>query len=153
MEDNPYSPPNAEVNHTASQRGSPVKAVLFGLAVDIVGSVLAEIVIVMIYTLIQLSSGGSPEAIGEALVSPTSPVRIVTITMGVAFSMLGGFTCARVAQSTNYKLGIVLATLSVCSGVLLSGGRVSVQTILIMATLSFGSVLIGTRMGLRRSDD
>lgn len=153
MEDNPYLPPNTEIDSRSSKRGSPVKAVLIGLAVDVVGSIVAEFVIVIIYTLIQLSSGGSPEAIGEALVSPTSTVRIVTITMGVAFSMLGGFACARFARSTNYRLGLLLATLSACSGLLFSGGRISVRTALVLATLTFGSVVIGTRLGLRRSEN
>ncbi len=75
------------------------------------------------------------------------------MSIGGAFSVLGGFACARVAQSTNYTLGGILAAITASFGLLASGGQLPLALQLALTIATIGSVLLGTRLGMSRVEE
>jgi hypothetical protein len=150
MPDSNYLPPTAEDKDPPSKPGSKIKALMVGLTIDIGGTLLASILILVVYSVI-LAAAGAPPAETEAALrdlSPTSSLSIAAAVVGCGFSALGGFVCARVARSTNYRLGIVLAAISLLTGFLLSGEQYSLSYQAVMASATVACVLLGTRLGM-----
>jgi hypothetical protein len=152
MQSNPYTPPKAELRELARRPGSPLKAVLLGLTIDVGGSMILGVVLGIAYAASLASSGVGAPQINEALgdISPTSWVSIVGTALGGVLSVLAGFTCARVARREDYKLGFILGAISALSGLLLSGSTYSVPMNVLLCALTFGAVLLGTRLGIRK---
>ena len=95
------------------------------------------------------SSGIDPAQMGAEMsnISPTSWVSIVGSLGGAALSFLGGMVCTRAARRSDYSLGLVLASLSASIGLLLSFSQHSVAMNLLLTTLTFTSVMLGTKSG------
>lgn len=116
---NPYAPPSAQVGDMEIRKGSRIKAILAGLAVDIGGSMLAGIAFIA--------------------------------AVGFLFSALGGYACARIARHSEYRLGAILAVLSIALGVLLGTGEESLLHNAALAAAAFASTMAGVRFGVSRN--
>jgi hypothetical protein len=134
-------------------RGSPAKAVIFGVLVDIVGSTLAAFLIMLAYGIALAASGASAEEIERAAtkVDPTSWVSIAGFAVGCAFSFLGGYVCARVVRDAELKWASVVAAISVASGFLLGMQAYSIALNVLLAILGAACVLLGGYVGARRN--
>jgi len=148
-QDNPYSPPKADLADRPRPPGSPVKAVLLGLLVDLGGSLLVGALLGVALAISVAQPGMTPEELERALtdISPGSWVSIVGTLAGAACSVLGGLVCARVARRPDYRLGFVLGVLATGSGLLLSFTQYSLAMNALLATLTFSCVLLGTWYG------
>jgi hypothetical protein len=71
--------------------------------------------------------------------------------IGLSFSVLGGYVCARIARRSEIKLGAILAALSALSGFLLAGDEQQLGTLLSLTLLGFGAVVVGARLGLAKN--
>jgi len=147
---NPYTPPNSELADQARPPGSPLKAILLGLTIDLGGSLIVGIVLGIVYAISLARAGMDPSQIKEAVshISSTSWVSIVGTVVGGALSILGGFTCARVSRRDDYKLGYILGAISAVSGLLLSYSSHSLLINVLLTVFTFGAVLLGTKLGL-----
>src|SRR5690349_20937062 len=98
--DNPYRAPTAAVRDPPPPPRSPILAMVAGLAVDIGGSMLASIVIGIVYAVVLASRGMAPEEVGKILTAldPSSGYFILSSAIGFGFSLLGGYVCARIAR-------------------------------------------------------
>ena len=67
-------------------------------------------------------------------------------------SFLGGMVCTRAARRSNYSLGRLLASLSASIGLLLSFSQHSAATNLLLTTLTFATVMLGTKFGQVKSE-
>ena len=133
-----------------SARGSPVKGMLFGVAVDIGGTLLAGITLGILWSIWLAASGVSAEQIEEATRNPdpTSPVSIASYAIGTAFSVLGGYVCARVARETEYRCAAVVAAISIAFGFVAGGGPTFAMSVLMVAT-TLAAVMFGAWLGKR----
>jgi membrane protease YdiL (CAAX protease family) len=148
----PYRPPEAPVADQDRPRGSPVKGMLYGALVDIGGTLLAGIVLGILWGIWLAASGNSAEQIAEAVKNPdpTSLVSIAGYVIGTAFSGLGGYVCARVARETELRCAAVVAGISIAFGFAVGGAQTPEMGVLMIVT-TVAAVMLGAWMGRRRN--
>ena len=150
MSVNPYAPPKTEVADRPKSALSPWKAVLVGLTIDVGGSLLLAVVLGAVYSGFRFSAGAGRVHVRAEMASmlPTSWLSILGSVAGAAaLSFLGGMVCTRLARRSDYSLGLVLASISASFGLLLSFNQYSVAMNLVMTSVTFAFVLLGTRYG------
>src|SRR5689334_2955078 len=103
--ENPYSAPEAALADRPGAPRSAVVAVIVGLVTDVGGSLVAGMMLSIAYGISLARSGVRPDEIGKALssIQPWTLFWAVSMTVGVAFSVLGGFVCARIARRRSYR--------------------------------------------------
>ena len=151
---NPYAPPEAAVQDLPPRPGSAFKAIAFGLATDIGGTLLATIIMALIYGAALGAAGVNSEEIAATLrASATDSWFFYALALvGLGFSVLGGYVCARIARRSEMKLGAILAAASAVSGFFLAGDeQQQLGTLLSLTLLGFGAVLVGARLGLAKN--
>lgn len=148
--DSPFAPPSAHLADAPDvSRGSPIKAVLLGLAVDIGGTIVMSLVLGIGYGVFLSVSGASPAEIAAAarMDDPASAVTLVGYLLGLMFSTLGGYVCARVARHAEYRLAAIMAVLSALLGLLLGGSRHSALLTAILVLATTAAIMVGARIG------
>lgn len=150
---NPYAPPTAPVGDVTARRGSGIKAVLAGLAVDIGGSILASVVLTMAYAMSLAGTGADETEIASSLaeIPADSWVYMVGIVAGCLFSALGGYVCARIARHSEYRLGAILATVSAASGLMMGSDAAGPMFNIALASAGFASTMAGAWLGVSRN--
>ena len=150
---NPYAPPEATVHDQPVKPGSAFKAIALGLAVDIGGSLIGTVLLALVYGVSLGAAGVKGEDIAATMqVSATdSWFFYVGTLIGLSFSVLGGYVCARVARRSELKLGAILAALSAILGLALAGDDQQLGTLLSLTLLGIGAVLAGARLGLSKN--
>jgi hypothetical protein len=146
---NPYVPPDAKLADPAAAPGSPIKAVLIGLAVDIGGSFLVTLILALAYGMYLAATGVSQEdiALASRSIDTDSWLFYASSLAGGVFSFLGGYVCARIARRSEYTLGVVLAVLSAAFGLWMSMDPNQVGVLASLTLASIGAVMIGVRFG------
>jgi hypothetical protein len=150
---NPYSPPEASVQDLPSKPGSAFKAVAMGLLVDIGGSLIGTIIIAVLYGIALAAAGVKREDIAAAM-QPTATDSwffYASTLLGLGFSVLGGYVCARIARRSEVKLGAILAALSASAGLAFAGDAVQLGTLLSLTLLGIGAILVGAKLGLAKN--
>ena len=150
---NPYAPPDASVHDLPSKPGSPFKAVAMGLLVDIGGSLIGTIILAVLYGIALGAAGAKREEIAAAMqASATDSWFFYASTfVGLGFSVLGGYVCARIARRSEVKLGAILAALSAIAGLAFAGDGVELGTLLSLTLLGIGAILVGARLGIAKN--
>jgi len=133
-------------------RGSPVKGMALGLAVDVGGSMLAAFLLFFTWAIWLGASGLDAEAITQAMTEndPMSGISLIGYVVGTAFSWLGGYVCARVARETEMQCAAVVATVSTLTALAMGTG-LPFALYLLLALLTAGSVMLGGWMGAQRN--
>jgi hypothetical protein len=133
-------------------RGSPVKGMIYGVLVDIGGSLLASFALFFVWAVWLGSSGMDAEAIARAMSEPDplSAVSLVGYTVGTTLSWLGGFVCARVARETELQCAAVVATISALV-TLATGSGTSFELYLFLVASTVAAVMLGGWMGKQRN--
>ena len=147
---NPYAPPDAIVSDPPAEPGSQVKAICLGLLVDIGGTLLFGVAFGIVLAVALASRGLSADeidAVSQATVE-LPWVKVALSAVGGCFSLLGGYVCARVSRRRSYRPGLVMAGISVVSGVMIGWGSYSAMEHVLLALLTGGSVLLGMRLGM-----
>lgn len=153
MSSSPYIPPTADMkNAPPAPPASAAKAVLLGFAVDIGGSLALGIVMSSIYGFVLAGQGMNLEQIGAALTNMQhdSWFSIAAMILGAGISMLGGYVCARVSRRSDYKLGFILAAISVAVGLLFTASSYTLAMSALTAALTVCAILLGTKLGKAR---
>jgi hypothetical protein len=158
MSNNPFKPPddvkgNAPQPREPSPNGSPLKAVLTGLAIDICGSTWVTIVLATLYQAQLGLSGMTADQVAQAMdnIPPQSLVAILDLVLGALCSVAGGYACARVVGRNEYRIGAVMASIS---GVvsLISGGPDTPDDMLLLLTLcTIACNMLGVKFGRERN--
>jgi len=151
--DNPYAAPTTPVKDPPPPPRSPILAVLAGVATDIGGTIVAGLVISIVYAATLASEGRSLEQIEQALtqIDPSSGYFVVSLVVGFGFSVLGGYICARVARREERRYAAIAALLIVAIGLGMGGSSFGFWANVGMALLSFVSVMLGGELGRRRN--
>ena len=157
MPDNPYSPPRAELSGGPPQRkrGSRLQAVIVGCVVDFVGTTLFGVVASFVFGIALATGGMSGEDIARAL-NASAVFQIFSFVSGMAFTVLGGFVAARIANYLEYRTALWVGFIGLVIGELILG--MSAQSsypawsrllgdLLIMPAALFGANLKVKRFG------
>ncbi len=150
---NPYTPPEAKLEDER-RPGSPIKAVLVGLAADIGGSFAAGIVLTVVYGIVLGASGASPDEIAAAAAATMSPgswVFIAGVVVGCGFSVWGGYLCARIAGQREFRAGSVVAVISTAIAAAFGQDAYPAGINLALSIATFGAVMFGVRTGAAKN--
>lgn len=150
---NPYTPPSAQVGDIEVRKGSGIKAILAGLAVDIGGSILSGVAFVMIAGIFMSNTGADGDQIASSINALADDPWIYSggVAAGFLFSVLGGYTCARIARHSEYRLGAILAAISIAFGLIVGTGEDSLALDIALMAAAFASTMIGIWLGTSRN--
>lgn len=113
MPENPYQPPAAPV--TGADRdersGSPVKAILVGLTVDVGGSMVAGTILVVAWGILLGAGGANAEEL-DRFFNQSDTFQWVSLGTGLAFTVLGAYVAARIANRAEYRYALMLGLCS-----------------------------------------
>lgn len=146
---NPFDPPKSRVTDDGTQAGSTAKAVILALLVDIGGSVLASFVFAIAYST-YMSAGGMPVDRIEAELSRDMQQGwgfAFGTMLGLGFSVLGGYVCARISRRQDLRLAYVVGGLSAAFGLVLGWDALSLVMHIPMAAAGIAAVVFGARLG------
>jgi hypothetical protein len=148
----PYEPPRSRVADPVERAPRPILGLVLGATADIGGTLLAGIVVSVIYSLQMASEGMSPEEMTAALANMPmdSSMGIAALAAGLLCSVWGGYVCAGFAFAAPFKWGGILATIVCVIGLLMggSGHEPGVEIVLLAGT--FAAVLTGVWLRARR---
>jgi hypothetical protein len=146
----PYTPPTAPVRDLEPRRGSPILGVVLGILVDLGGSLLAGLLLTVAYAATLAQDGVNEEQIVGAMtsLSPYSWFGVAGMILGLLSSLLGGLVCALVARRAQYKLGAIVALVSVACGLLVGGQHYSAGLNIIMVVATVALVFVGVRLAI-----
>jgi hypothetical protein len=153
---NPFKPPETDSTKNPlppAAAGSPLKAVLVGLAVDIGGSTLIGMLLSIAYAIQLQASGLSDSEVTDAMqhVPRAAGVSIVGTLLGALMSVAGGYVCARIVRRDEYRVGLVMAAACAVFGLGVEASQgVDDMTFLLMAT-GFACNLLGVKYGAERN--
>lgn len=150
---NPFAPPTARVADVVAERGSPTKAILLALAVDIGGTLFVAVLVGVAYGYSLASNGATADQVNAALqnIPLYSWPFIVLTAVGTLFSAFGGYVCARIARHSEYRLGGILSFLSVVTGLLFANAQYSVLVHAFGSLLTVGAIMFGIWLGVARN--
>ena len=129
-------------------RGSPVKGMVYGVLVDVGGSLVASFVLFFVWAIWLGASGMDAEAIAQVMAEPDplSGVSLIAYTIGTALSWLGGYVCARVARETELQCAAVVATVSAMVALAMGGGM-AFELYILLTVLTVAAVMFGAWIG------
>ena len=144
----PYQPPEAQVAESEPRRGAPVKGMIFGVLVDIGGSLLASFVLFFVWAIWLGASGLDAESITQEMSEPDplSRFSLFGYALGTGFSWLGGYVCATVARETELQCAAVVATISTLVALAMGAGM-PLGLYFSLTVLTFAAVMLGGWMG------
>jgi hypothetical protein len=148
----PYRPPEAKVADPEPRRGAPVKGMVYGVLVDVGGSVLASFLLFFVWAVWLAASGLDAEQITKEVQEPDplSGISLLAYTIGGALSWLGGYVCARVARETELRCAAVVATVSGLVALVMGGAMPSALHIF-LTLLTVAAVMLGGWMGMQQN--
>ena len=127
------------------------KAVLYGVLVDVGGSIGAGLVLALLYAMALAGSGASAQEIELAVSEPepTSWFSLLGFVVGCSASFLGGYVCARVAPASELRMVSVVAAISGLVSLLMGSGAYGLEWNAVLALAGMGAVLAGGWTGMR----
>lgn len=150
---NPPSPPpeNEPSNRPRLPElpGTPLRAVLSGVAIDICASKLLGYLIGVFYML-QVITPGMTEEQADAALKNTPPafgLVFLDLTFGSLVSVLAGYAAARIVRRHELRIGAVTAVASVLVSLLLEGGGAQNDLTLLYVLCDIACVMLGAKYG------
>lgn len=128
------------------------KAVLYGVLVDVGGSIAASILLATAYAIALSSSGASVDEIERAMRNP-DPVSWFSIggfVLGCAASFLGGYVCARVADASEMKWVGMVAAASGLTSLVTGMEALPFEWNAVLALVGMGAVFAGGWAAMKR---
>jgi len=126
-------------------KGSPVKAIIIGLVVDISGSLVSAFILAIAYSVQLTSRGWSPEEIEYHLTNldTYSTFSIITMIVGGIMTVLGGYVCARIVNYSEYKFTFIFGFISAAFGHIASESYYYSLDSMALGILTLGCALLG----------
>jgi hypothetical protein len=137
--------PASKADEDKLKKGSPVKAIAIGVAVDIGGTIILSIFLVMIYSAILASEGLSPKEIEYELMNldPHSVFSIVGMVLGGLMTVVAGYLCARIVNYSEYKFTFLLGSISAAFGLMAGESQYSTLDNIFLTVLTVMCALLG----------
>jgi hypothetical protein len=134
---------------TPLSAGSPLRAVLTGVAVDIGGSAMIGFVLAAIYALELDSQGLSESDMREAMshIPPDSAVAVAGTLLGALVSVFAGYVCARIVRRGEYRCGFAMTAIVAVYGLVIDGGGTVDEMALLFTACTIACNLLGVKFG------
>ena len=151
MDTNRYTPPDAHVADLTEPTGAPVRAIIFGLLVDIGGTTLLAGVLSVIVGVLLMRTGKSPQDIEQMLThfDSFSGIGLLLTGAGLFCSFCGGYVCAAVSKLTVIRDTAIMAVISASLGVLMSWSEYSSLQHIMLSLLNVVTIFVGAGLWLR----
>ncbi len=122
-EPNPYGTPGARVEDLPEPVNKHFrwKAVLIGAATDLAGSIVAGIILVVLFAMLARPGAGTVEDSVDGL-AQSWPFVMTSMIVGGAFTVLGGYVAGRVARHSFLQHALAAGVLSLAVGIVLFRG-------------------------------
>lgn len=115
-EPNPYRAPDAKVADPGrGRRRSTLAAVAAGLAADVLGTLVGSVAVTLALGVFLAARGVAPEEMERALAA-SGAFQVFSVAFGLAFTALGGYVAAKVANRRELWHGMVLGLASLAVG-------------------------------------
>ena len=148
----PYKPPGARVRDPrTNERGPTWKAITLGLATDVGGTMVFSTIASLVLS-IAMAAQGLSEAQMVATFA-TAPYQVFGLFTGAAFTGLGGYVAARVANHLEYRHGLYLGLASLLLGeaiVQLSGADAEIWLRIASVILALPVAVIGAHLRVKQ---
>lgn len=156
MTDNPYQTPEADLQGPGGLPKRPVRGVVYGLLVDLGGTILIGIIAVLGYGAMLLVTGVELQEASERIAAlesmpPYTPISLALNGLGLLMSYLGGYTCLRVSRASGLGIAVILAIITTGLGLALIENTPNPGFDLSVGAIAFVATLLGGRAGLRRN--
>lgn len=116
-----------------------------GFVVDLGGTIAASIVISLAYAIF-IAAPSSTDGPTPPLVWPEWLTTFASV-VGLGFSVLGGYCCARIVRRNEYRWGAVLGMAVFVAGLLLGAGDTAPEEELFLGAVSVAGTLFGSHLG------
>ena len=145
---NPPPPDHEPSSRPPEQPGTPLRAVLTGMAIDICGSKVVSIVAVTIYAMQVVTPDMSDAQAADMLqqLPPSFGMFLLLNVLGTLMSVAGGYACARVVLRDEFRVGAILAVAVTFFGLLLDDAGVSDLTLLYILC-DVAGIMLGVKYG------
>ena len=147
--------PKPEAATKNLKKGSPVKAILIGLLVDIVGSFVLVFILGIIYSVMLASQGLTPEEIEYRLTNldPYSLFSLVCMFFGGLMTVIAGYICAKIVNYSEYKFALILGFISAMVGYMAGESYYSTLDNIFLVLLTLGCALFGAWLYVNNKAD
>ena len=127
------------------------KAIVYGVLVDIGGSIVAGLVLATVYAFALAGSGMPREDILRAISEPepASWFSIAGFLAGCGASFLGGYVCTRVAAGHAMRPAGVVAAISGVVSLVMGSGAYAFEWAAVLALADMGAVFAGGWVGIQ----
>jgi len=154
MSEPPFEPPPSDVDDRPPRRapaGSPVRAIVIGLVIDLGGSVVLYLLLMILYAASLQHAGMSPEQLKASMnhIPSNSWAAVLGLLLGACLDVFSGFVCARVAQRDEWRVGGTLAAISAACTLMLSdaGDASAGDLTLLLTACTAACTLLGVKYG------
>lgn len=154
MNENLYQPPESRLKPKEPEPGSPLKAILVSVAIDIFGTVAMSLILGFAVAIYWKVTGASWDGVmerGEEW-SLTTPMQLIAIVLGSLVSLFAGYTCARIAKRNVYYYATIAGLLVTFIAYLLGMQAVSQAENIFLSVLSLAVFVYGAHLYKKRAD-
>ena len=129
--------------------GTPLRAVLTGLAIDLCGTQLLGIALGTIYAIQIGAANMTPDQLDDALenIPPQSGLVIAGHLLGALLSVVGGYACARIVQRNEYRVGAIMAGIGLMINLAAMPDDAAVDMVLLTLLTDFACNMLGVKYG------
>lgn len=149
-ERSPYAPPVSDVLVINERKGAWWKAVLFGVLIDIGGTILLGIIVATAAVAVLTAQGKDASDFELLFSDPMSPMMMAMSFAGCLLSILGGYVCASVAKQNELRLAGVMAMISTLYGVMV-GSYEFTPYIVFLYVATVVSIFFGSWVGMKHN--
>lgn len=105
----PYEPPKSEVEDVSQPQPRPIFGIVIGVVVDLGGTLVGAFLFVIGATVVLAAQGLQFAEIEASVTQPEvgSLFFNVFLVIGLGFSLLGGYVCARISRVKIYRQGLI----------------------------------------------
>jgi len=142
-------PPDRQpTSRPPEQPGTPLRAVLTGMAIDVCGSKVVGMLAVTVYAMQFVTPEMSDEQAADMLqkLPPSFALLLLLNALGALMSVAGGYACARVVLRDEFRVGAILAIAVTFFSLLLDDAGVSDLTLLYILC-DVAALLLGVKYG------
>ena len=146
-------PKGDQAQAQADAPGSVLRAVMTGVGIDVCASKLLGYAILAFYIQQVGAPGMTDEQLRDALQNtpPSFVLVLVESVLGALVSVIAGFACARIVQRDEWRVGALMAIISVLVGVMLDDGGAPDDLMALYIACDVACVMLGVKFGAERN--